>query len=131
MMQEERNDRSIAELIAELSREMTTLVRQELQLAKAEMSQKASRVGKNVGFLVVGGVVAYTGLLAIIAAVIIVLGIVIPLWLSALVVGAVIALVGLILVIKGANTLRQEDPAPQETMETLKEDREWLRDQTR
>ena len=130
-MQEERNDRSIAELIAELSREMTTLVRQELQLAKAEMSQKASRVGKNVGFLVVGGVVAYTGLLAIIAAVIIVLGIVIPLWLSALVVGAVIAFVGLILVIKGANTLRQEDPAPQETMETLKEDREWLRDQTR
>jgi uncharacterized membrane protein YqjE len=130
-MQEEKDDRSIGELIAELSRETTTLVRQELQLAKAEMSQKASRAGKNVGFLVVGGVVTYTGLLAIIAAVIIVLGNVIALWLSALVVGAVIAAVGLILVIKGANTLRQEDPTPQETIETLKEDREWLRDQTR
>ncbi len=130
-MQEERDNRSIGELIAELSRETTTLVRQELQLAKAEMSQKASRAGKNVGFLVVGGVVAYTGLLAIIAAVVIVLGNVIALWLSALVVGAVIAAVGLILVIKGANTLRQEDPTPQETIETLKEDREWLRDQTR
>jgi uncharacterized membrane protein YqjE len=130
-MQEEKDDRSIGELIAELSRETTTLVRQELQLAKAEMSQKASRAGKNVGFLVVGGVVAYTGLLAIIAAVIIVLGNVIALWLSALVVGAVIAAVGLVLVIKGVNTLRQEDPTPQETIETLKEDREWLRDQTR
>ena len=130
-MQEEKDDRSIGELIAELSRETTTLVRQELQLAKVEMSQKASRAGKNVGFLVVGGVVAYTGLLAIIAAVIIVLGNVIALWLSALVVGAVIAAVGLVLVIKGANTLRQEDPTPQETIETLKEDREWLRDQTR
>jgi divalent metal cation (Fe/Co/Zn/Cd) transporter len=130
-MQEERDNRSIGELIAELSRETTTLVRQELQLAKAEISQKASRAGKNVGFLVVGGVVAYTGLLAIIAGVVIVLGNVIALWLSALVVGVVIAAVGLILVIKGANTLRQEDPTPQETIETLKEDKEWLRDQTR
>ena len=127
---QERDDRSIGELVAELSRETTTLVRQELQLAKAEMSQKATRVGKNVGFLVVGGVVAYTGLLAIVAAVIIVLGNVIPLWISALAVGAAIALVGLVLVAKGANTLRQEDPAPRETMETLKEDKEWLRDQT-
>lgn len=125
-----KDDRSIGELIAELSRETVALVRQEVQLAKAEMSQKASRVGKNVGFLIVGGVVAYTGLLAIVAAVIIVLGGVIPLWLSALVVGLVIAALGLFLVVKGANTLRQEDPAPQETIETLKEDREWLRDQT-
>ena len=129
-MQEEKDDRSIGELIAELSRETTTLVRQEFQLAKVEMSQKASRAGKNVGFLVVGGVVAYTGVLAIVAAVIIVLGGVIPLWLSALVVGLVIAAVGLFLVVKCANTLRQEDPAPRETIETLKEDKEWLRDQT-
>ncbi len=126
-----KDDRSIGELIAELSRETVALVRQEVQLAKAEMSQKASRVGKNVGFLIVGGVVAYTGLLAIVAAVIIVLGGVIPLWLSALVVGLVIAAVGAFLVAKGANTLRQEAPTPQETIETLKEDREWLRDQTR
>ena len=96
---QERDDRSIGELVAELSRETTTLVRQELQLA-------------------------------IIAAVVIVLGSVIPLWLSALAVGAAIALVGLVLVVKGANTLRQEDPAPRETIETLKEDKEWLRDQT-
>src|SRR5215218_980064 len=129
--QQEREDRSIGELFAELSQKTTTLLRQEIQLAKAEMSQKASRVGKNVGFLIIGGVVAYTGLLAIVAAVIIVLGGVIPLWLSALVVGLVIAALGLFLVVKGANTLRQEDPAPQETIETLKEDREWLRDQTR
>jgi len=53
-----KDDRSIGELIAELSRETVALVRQEVQLAKAEMSQKASRVGKNVGFLIVGGVVA-------------------------------------------------------------------------
>ncbi len=127
---QEGNDRSIAELITRLSRETVTLVRKEVQLAKAEMSQKASRVGKNVGFLVVGGVVAYTGLLALIAAVILVLGLVIPYWLSAAIVGFVIAAIGAILVVKGANTLRQEDPTPRETVETLQEDREWLKDQT-
>jgi len=128
---QDRDDRSIGELFAELSRETTTLVRKEVELAKAEMSQKASRVGKNVGFLAVGTIVAYTGLLAIIAAGIIVLGKVIPLWFSAALVGLVIAVVGLLLVLKGVNTLRREDPTPRETVETLKEDREWLRDQTR
>ena len=58
--------------------ETTALLRQEVQLAKAEMTQKASRVGKNVGFLVIGGVVAYTGVLALVAAGIILLGRVIP-----------------------------------------------------
>ena len=128
---QEGNDRTIAELITRLSRGTVTLVRKEVQLAQAEMSQKASRVGKNVGFLVVESVVTYTGLLALVAAVILVLGLVIPYWLSALIVGLVIAAIGAILVVKGANTLRQEDPTPRETVETLQEDREWLRDQTR
>ncbi len=128
---QEKDDRSIGELFSELSRETTALLRQEVQLAKAEMTQKASRVGKNVGFLVIGGVVAYTGVLALVAAGIILLGQIIPYWLSALIFGLVIATVGLFLVVKGANTLRQEDPAPRETVETLKEDSQWLKNQTR
>ena len=128
---QERDARSIGELFAELSQKTTTLVRQEIQLAKVEMSQKASRVGKNVGFLVVGGVVAYTGVLALVAAAIILLGQLIPYWLSAAIIGFVIAAVGLVLVVKGANTLRQEEPTPRETVETLQEDKEWLKDQTR
>ncbi len=129
--QQEREERSIGELFAELSQKMTTLMRQEMQLAKVEMSQKASRAGKNVGFLVIGGVVVYTGLLALVAAGIILLGQVIPYWLSAAIIGFVIAAVGAVLVIKGANTLRQEEPTPRETVETLQEDKEWLKDQTR
>ena len=128
---QEKEERSIGELFVELSRETTELFRHEVHLAKAEMSQKASRVGKNVGFLVVGGVVAYTGVLALVAAGIILLGQVVSYWLSAGIVGLVIALVGLFLVVKGANTLRQEDPVPQETVETLKEDSQWLKDQKR
>ena len=74
---------------------------------------------------------AYTGVLALVAAEIILLGQVIPYWLSALIFGLVIAAVGLFLVVKGANTLRQENPAPRETVETLKEDSQWLKNQTR
>jgi uncharacterized membrane protein YqjE len=128
--QQQREERSIGELFAELSRKTTTLVRQEIELAKVEMTQKASRVGKNVGFLVIGSVVAYTGLLAVVAAVIILLGEVMAYWLSAAIIGVVIAAVGAVLVVKGANTLRQEEPTPRETVETLQEDKEWLKDQT-
>ena len=125
-----RDDRSIGELFAELAQETATLVRQEVQLAKTEMSQKASRVGKDVGFLAAGGAVAYAGLLAIIAGVIFLLGLAIPLWLSALLVGIVVAIVGYFLVKKGLDALKQEDLAPRETINTLKEDKEWAKDQT-
>jgi Flp pilus assembly protein TadB len=126
-----RDDRSIGELFTELTQETSTLVRQEIQLAKAEMSQKASRVGKDIGFLAAGGAVAYAGFLAILAGIIALLGLVIPVWVSALLVGIVVAVIGYFLVRKGLDALKQEDPAPQETMESLKEDRQWMRDQRR
>ncbi len=129
-MQGRGDDRSLGELFSELSQETTTLIRQEVQLAKTEMSQKASRVGKDVGFMAAGGAVAYAGLLAIIAGVIALLGLVIPLWLSALLVGLVVAAVGYFLVRKGLDALKQEDLAPRETIQTLKEDKEWAKDQT-
>jgi hypothetical protein len=129
-MQGRGDDRSLGELFSELAQETTTLVRQEVNLAKTEMSEKASRVGKDVGFLAAGGAVAYAGLLAIIAGVIFLLGLVIPLWLSALLVGLVVAGVGYFLVRKGLDALKQEDLAPRETIETLKEDKEWAKDQT-
>ncbi len=127
-----RDDRSIGELFSELAQESATLVRQEVQLAKEEMSQKASRVGKDVGFLAAGGAVAYAGLLAIVAGLIFLLGDLdfIPLWLSAFVVGIVVAAVGYFLVKKGLDALKREDLAPQETINTLKEDKEWAKDQT-
>ena len=129
-MQGRGDDRSLGELFSELSQETTTLIRQEVNLAKTEMSQKASRVGKDVGFMAAGGAVAYAGLLAIIAGVIALVGLVIPLWLSALLVGLVVAAIGYFLVRKGLDALKQEDLAPRETIETLKEDKEWAKDQT-
>jgi len=130
-MQRPRDDRSLGELFADLSRETTTLVRQEVDLAKTEMTQKASRVLKNIGFLAIGGAVAYAGFLAIIAAVIILLAAILPWWLSALLVGIVIAAIGGFLIWKGLDALKKEDLVPRETLETLKEDQEWAKEQVR
>src|SRR5918998_4046548 len=78
-----RDDRSLGELFSELAQEPTTLVRHELNLAKVEMGEKASRAGKHAGVLAAGGAVAYAGLLAILAGAIILLNAVMPLWVAA------------------------------------------------
>src|SRR5690348_6596943 len=101
-MHNRTDDRSLGDLFAELSRETTTLVRQEITLATTEMTQKATRASKDVGFLVVGGAVVYAGALAIVAAIVLILGQAgVPWWLSALIVGVVVAGAGYILIRRG------------------------------
>lgn len=126
-----RDERSLGELFAELSRETSELFRKEVALAKAELTQKATQAGVDVGFLAAGGAIAYAGLLALVAAVILLLGEAIPLWLSALIVGLLVAAAGGLLVRQGMQRLKQLSPAPEQTIDTLKEDAEWLKNQTR
>jgi hypothetical protein len=126
-----RDGRSLGELFSELAQETSTLVRQEVNLAKTEMSQKASTAGKHVGVLAAGGALAYAGLLAVLAGIIALLNDVMPLWAAALLVGIVVAVVGYLLVRRGLDALKREDFAPRETIETLKEDQQWAKDQTR
>jgi len=131
-MSQNKDDRSLGELFAELARETSTLVRQEVALARAELSQKAGQVGRDLGFLAIGGAIAYAGLLAIIAAIIIALATLgLPWWLSALLVGLVVAGIGYFLVQKGLTALKRESLAPQKTLDTLKEDVEWIKEQAR
>jgi xanthine/uracil permease len=125
-----KDERSLGELFSELAQETSTLVRQEVNLARTEMTQKASRAGKHIGILAAGGAVAYAGLLAILAGVIVLLDNVMPLWLSALLVGIVVAVVGYVLVRRALEALKRDDFAPRETIETLKEDQRWAKDQT-
>ena len=122
-----REEKSLGDLFTELASETSTLVRQEVALAQTEMAHKATRVGKHVGYLVVGGAVAYAALLAIIAGIIIVLGMAIPLWASALLVGAVIGIVAFFMISSAAAELRKTDPMPRQTVETIKEDAKWLK----
>jgi uncharacterized membrane protein YqjE len=127
-----KQDRSLGELLAELTQEMVTLVRQEITLARVEMTAKVSHIGQQVGLLAVGGMLAYSGLLAIIAAVIILLAAAgLPWWASALLVGIVVVGSGAFLAWKGLQALKTEDLTPRETIATLKGDKTWIRQQTR
>ncbi len=130
-MAEERDERSLADLFAELSRDTSTLVRQELELAGAEMGQRVSHVGKDVVTLILGGVVAYAGFLALVAALILVLGeLGLPWWLAALIVGVLVVGAGYALVARARAALQRADLLPRQTIKTLKEDREWIKEQT-
>lgn len=123
-LQHARHEQSFGELLAELTREITTLVRQEAALAKAEMSEKASRIGRHLGLMAAGGAVAYAGLLAIMAAIIITLAQQTDMswWASAFVVGVVVVGLGGFLAWTGLNALKRVDLVPRQTIETIKED---------
>lgn len=131
-MQQTNDERSLGELFGDLARDMGTLVSQELALARTELTDKATRVGKEIAMLAVGGLVAYAGLLAIIAAVIVLIadrGV--PLWVSALAVGLVVAGLGYLLVQRGLSALKHEDLAPRQTIQSIKEDTQWAKEQIR
>jgi hypothetical protein len=126
-----REDRSIGELFGQLSQDMTLLFRQELQLARAEMSDKISQVTGNLVSVAAGGFVAYVGALALVAALILGLQDVAEIspWVSALIVGAIFAVAGYVMLNRGLKELKRVDLAPRRTVETLKDDVQWAKEQ--
>jgi xanthine/uracil permease len=100
-------------------------------LARVELGQKAAQVGKQVGLIGLGGAVAYAGLLAVIAGVIALLAQYISAWLSALIVGLLVMGIGYYLSRREIDALKQLDVTPKATVETLKEDKEWVKGQMR
>lgn len=128
-MEIRRDERSLGNLFSELAAETGTLVRQEVALAQAELTAKASSVGKNIGYLAVGGAVAYAAMLAILAGVIVGLSNWIPAWASALVVGIAVGAVAFVLISSAVNKLKATNLKPEETVESIKEDAQWLKNQ--
>jgi hypothetical protein len=124
-----RPDRSLGELLSDLGQYASTLVSQEIALAKAEMSEKASQAAKGAGYMAAGSLIAYAGFLAILAAVIIGLSELIPAWLAALLVGVVVAGVGYFLIQQGRENLKGENLAPRQTIASLQEDKEWVKEE--
>jgi len=126
------DQRSLGDLFGDLSKELSQLFRQEIALARLELSQKVSRVGSDVGLAAVGGAVLYAGLLALIFALILVLDLALHmLWLSALIVAIAVLAIGYVVLQQGLNRLKQEDVTPRQTLGTLQEDVEWAKEQTR
>ena len=129
-MQSGGDDRSLADLFAELARETGTLVRQEVALAVSELTDKGSRLGKEAVGLAVGAAVAYAGLLAVVAAVILALGAIgLPWWLSALLVGIVVAAAGYLLINRARAALKRADLLPRRAVQSLRQDVELVKEQ--
>ncbi|MDX1415806.1 MAG: phage holin family protein [Candidatus Promineifilaceae bacterium] len=118
--------RTLGDLFSDLSQNASFLARQEIQLAKVEMKQKATEAGKEVATIAIGGLLANAALLALIAALILGLSQFMAAWLAAFIVTVVVAIIAALLIWKGVNTLKAMNPAPEQTITTLQEDKEWL-----
>lgn len=124
-------DRSLASLFTELTRETANLFRQEIRLAKTEVTEKVSQAGSGIAATAIGGLVLFVALQALVAAAILGLATAVEPWLAALVVGIAIALVGGVVLAKGLTSLKSDRLKPQRTIETLKANGHWAREQLR
>lgn len=125
----ERTDgRTIPAVLSDLIRDAVLLLQREIELAKAEIGATVSKATGSVVSLVVGGVIAHTGLLALVAALILALALVWPAWLAALVVGGAIIVIGGVMAMTAVQRLKHLQAAPNRTIKSLKEDVEILRE---
>lgn len=126
-----RDEKTFTALITELTHETTTLFRQEVQLAKAELSQKVSQAGSGAAELAIGGLIAFIGLQALVAAAIIGLATAMQWWLAALIVGIIVAGIGAILVMRGITNLKARNLTPQRTINSIRDNRTWAKEHLR
>ena len=123
-------DRPVGELVKELAGQTSTLVRQEIQLAQAEISAKGKLAGRGAGLLAGAAVAGLLALIALTAVLIAALDTAMPMWLAALIVTVLWAVIGAVLAARGRKELQQAaPPVPEQTVETVKEDIQWAKTQ--
>jgi len=129
-MPELRQERSIGELFGQLTQDMTLLVRQEVQLARTEMTEKLSKLTTNLISVGAGGFVAYLGGLALMAALILAVRDLanISLAWSALIVGGILAIIGYVMLQRGMKELKRVELAPRRSVENIKDDVQSIKD---
>ena len=123
-------ERGIGELVKDLASQTSTLVRQEIQLAQAEVTQKGKVAGKGVGLLAGAAVFGLLALGALTAGLIALLDKAMATWVAALIVMALWAVVAFVLAKAGQKALQQATPPAPQTIETVKEDIQWAKTQT-
>lgn len=131
-MDKTTDTRTLGELFSQLSRETATLVRQEVALGRSELTRNLARVGRHAALIASGAALTYAGVLAIVAS--LVLGLVqtgLTPWLAALLAGGGILVVGYLLMHAGLSALRRDQVTPEATVETLKENAQWVKNQVR
>ena len=131
MHHSEKEKWSITELFSDLTRNLTTLVRQEILLAKTEAKSKISQVGAGGAYIGAGGALLYAGFLVLLGAAVFGLSNIMPLWLSALIVGLIVALIGTGLLLKGRNDLKAQNLKPEKTIRSVRQDIDFTKEQFR
>lgn len=129
MYQQARQERPLGELFGELSEELRTLVRQEIELARVEISDRVADLGMDAAYMAGAAAVAFVAFQALVATAVIGLSYLVPWWLSTLIVGVVLGVAAYLLLQRGLNDIRRRGVVPTETVRSLKEDKEWLQDQ--
>jgi uncharacterized membrane protein YqjE len=125
-------ERSIGELLTQLSQETTTLVRQELELAKAELTEKGKEAGKGAGMFGGAGLLGLLAAGALTACIIAALDTGLPLWLAALIVAVVYGAIAGVLALQGRDRVkRATPPVPEQTIDSTKEDVAWAKTRAR
>jgi uncharacterized membrane protein YqjE len=129
---EDPREHSLPELLKRLSAETTQLVHQELDLAKVELTQKGRQAGAGAGLFGTAAALGLAALGALTACIILALNAALPAWAAALIVAAVYGVIAAVLAGQGRDRVKQATPlAPEQTIETVKEDVEWAKTQTR
>lgn len=124
----QENERTLGQLLTEITNDLSTLLRKEIQLARVETMEKASQATQSIVLMVAGGLVAYTGVVALVIGIIVALANWMPLWVSALIVGVVLAIVGFVLIQSGRGSLKRMSVMPEQTIESIKEDAEMVKE---
>jgi uncharacterized membrane protein YqjE len=128
----ELTDHSTGELLKRLSDETTTLVRQEIELMKAELSEKGKTAGLGAGMFGGAGLFGVGAFLALTAFFIALLDGAMPIWAAALIVAVVYAAVAGVLALRGRQKVQEAAPAaPEQTIESVKEDVRWAKTRAR
>jgi uncharacterized membrane protein YqjE len=127
--QDDLRDRSIGELLKQLSEETTTLVRKEIELAKAEVSEKGKKAGLGAGMFGGAGVAGLLALGSLTACLIALLATGMKVWVAALIVTVLWAAIAGVLALLGRNKVQEATPPVEQTVETIKEDVQWAKTQ--
>ena len=123
-----RREESMGQLFKELSNDLSTLMRQELALAQAEMTEKGKQAGIGIGMLGGAGIVGFVAFLALTATLIALLATTMKVWVAALIITGAYLIIAALLALIGRNRVSQATPPqPEQTTETLKEDVQWAK----
>lgn len=130
----DKQDMSVPALLSSLSKDLTTLIQKEMELARAEVSEKVSQVNTGIGAIAAGALVLFAGFLVLLDALVVGIAELIPvdyIWLAPFIVGSIVAFIGFIMLQTGKNKLKAQNLSPNRTTHSLQQDKDLAKGQLR